>query len=170
MTETDNLDDLIKKYSASLMKVYQKREPLPEETAVTTTKEKEEEESTPEEVREDPLTAEEKETTTDTADFMASVHTGGGAFPVPDAKIVIGKGSSIVAFLVTDKNGETPKITLPAFAEEDSLSAETAKTVSYYADVFADGFEEKRKLPVEASGGAEIILDVELTPLAERMN
>lgn len=169
MTETDNLDDLIKKYSASLMKVYQKREPLPEDTAVTAEEEKEEE-PTPEEVREEPLTAVEKETTTDTADFMASVHTGGGAFPVPDAKIVIGKGSSIVAFLVTDQNGETPKITLPAFAEADSLSAETAKTVSYYADVFADGFEEKRQLPVEASGGAKIILDVELTPLAERMN
>lgn len=169
MTETDNLDDLIKKYSASLMKVYQKREPLPEETAVTAEEEKEEE-PTPEEVREEPLTAVENETITDTADFMASVHTGGGAFPVPDAKIVIGKGGSIVAFLVTDQNGETSKITLPAFAEADSLSAETAKTVSYYADVFADGFEKKRQLPVEASGGAEIILDVELTPLAERMN
>ena len=35
--------------------------------------------------------------------------------------------------------------------------------------LLAEGFEEKRNLTVEASGGAEIILNAELTPSAERM-
>ena len=167
MTETDNLDELIKKYSASLMKLYEKREELPaEESALTSAEEKEEA------VIPIAETAEEKsdeEPVSDTADFMATVRTGGGAFPVPDAKIIIRKNDTIVAFLVTDESGDTEKVSLPAFSEKDSLSPEMAKTVLYYADVFAEGFEEKRNLTVEASGGAEIILNAELTPAAERM-
>lgn len=167
MTETDNLDELIKKYSASLMKLYEKREELPaEEPALASAEEKEE---TVIPIAETAEEKSEEEPVSDTADFMATVRTGGGAFPVPDAKIIIRKNDTIVAFLVTDESGDTEKVSLPAFSEKDSLSPETAKTVLYYADVFAEGFEEKRNLTVEASGGAEIILNAELTPAAERM-
>ena len=167
MTETDNLDELIKKYSASLMKLYEKREELPaEEPALASAEEKEE---TVIPIAETAEEKSEEEPVSDTAGFMATVRTGGGAFPVPDAKIIIRKNDTIVAFLVTDESGDTEKVSLPAFSEKDSLSPETAKTVLYYADVFAEGFEEKRNLTVEASGGAEIILNAELTPAAERM-
>lgn len=167
MTETDNLDELIKKYSASLMKLYEKREELPaEEPALASAEEKEE---TVIPIAETAEEKSEEEPVSDSADFMATVRTGGGAFPVPDAKIIIRKNDTIVAFLVTDESGDTKKVSLPAFSEKDSLSPETAKTVLYYADVFAEGFEEKRNLTVEASGGAEIILNAELTPAAERM-
>lgn len=167
MPETDNLDELIKKYSASLMKLYEKREELPaEEPALASAEEKEE---TVIPIAETAEEKSEEESVSDTADFMATVRTGGGAFPVPDAKIIIRKNDTIVAFLVTDESGDTEKVSLPAFSEKDSLSPETAKTVLYYADVFAEGFEEKRNLTVEASGGAEIILNAELTPAAERM-
>lgn len=167
MTETDNLDELIKKYSASLMKLYEKREELPaEEPALTSAEEKEE---TVIPIAETAEEKSEEEPVSDSAGFMATVRTGGGAFPVPDAKIIIRKNDTIVAFLVTDESGDTEKVSLPAFSEKDSLSPETAKTVLYYADVFAEGFEEKRNLTVEASGGAEIILNAELTPAAERM-
>ena len=167
MPETDNLDELIKKYSASLMKLYEKREELPtEESALASAKEKEE---TVIPIAETAEEKSEEEPVSDSAGFMATVRTGGGAFPVPDAKIIIRKNDTIVAFLVTDESGDTEKVSLPAFSEKDSLSPETAKTVLYYADVFAEGFEEKRNLTVEASGGAEIILNAELTPAAERM-
>lgn len=167
MTETDNLDELIKKYSASLMKLYEKREELPAEEPALTSAEEKEEAVIP--IAETAEKKSEEEPVSDTADFMATVRTGGGAFPVPDAKIIIRKNDTIVAFLVTDESGDTEKVSLPAFSEKDSLSPETAKTVLYYADVFAEGFEEKRNLTVEASGGAEIILNAELTPAAERM-
>ena len=71
-------------------------------------------------------------------------------------------------FLVTDENGNTPTVTLPAYPEKDSLSSETAREVEYSADVYAEGFQEKKNLPVSASGGAEIVLNVELTPNEER--
>ena len=167
MPETDNLDELIKKYSASLMKLYEKREELPTEASALTSAEEKEETVIP--IAETAEEKSEEEPVSDTADFMATVRTGGGAFPVPDAKIIIRKNDTIVAFLVTDESGDTEKVSLPAFSEKDSLSPETAKTVLYYADVFAEGFEEKRNLTVEASGGAEIILNAELTPAAERM-
>ena len=167
MTETDNLDELIKKYSASLMKLYEKREELPAEASALDSAEEKEETVIP--IAETAEEKSEEEPVSDTADFMATVRTGGGAFPVPDAKIIIRKNDTIVAFLVTDESGDTEKVSLPAFSEKDSLSPETAKTVLYYADVFAEGFEEKRNLTVEASGGAEIILNAELTPAAERM-
>ena len=167
MTETDNLDELIKKYSTSLMKLYEKREELPTEEAAVISAEEKEEAVIP--IAETAEEKSEEEPVSDTADFMATVRTGGGAFPVPDAKIIIRKNDTIVAFLVTDESGDTEKVSLPAFSEKDSLSPETAKTVLYYADVFAEGFEEKRNLTVEASGGAEIILNAELTPAAERM-
>lgn len=167
MPETDNLDELIKKYSASLMKLYEKREELPAEASALTSAEEKEETVIP--IAETAEEKSEEEPVSDTADFMATVRTGGGAFPVPDAKIIIRKNDTIVAFLVTDESGDTEKVSLPAFSEKDSLSPETAKTVLYYADVFAEGFEEKRNLTVEASGGAEIILNAELTPAAERM-
>ena len=78
------------------------------------------------------------------------------------------KGSEIFSFLVTDENGNTPTVTLPAYPEKDSLSSETAREVEYSADVYAEGFQEKKNLPVSASGGAEIVLNVELTPNEER--
>ena len=167
MPETDNLDELIKKYSASLMKLYEKREELPAEASALASAEEKEEAVIP--IAETAEEKSEEEPVSDTADFMATVRTGGGAFPVPDAKIIIRKNDTIVAFLVTDESGDTEKVSLPAFSEKDSLSPETAKTVLYYADIFAEGFEEKRNLTVEASGGAEIILNAELTPAAERM-
>ena len=167
MPETDNLDELIKKYSASLMKLYEKREELPAEKSALASVEEKEEAVIP--IAETAEEKSEEEPVSDTAGFMATVRTGGGAFPVPDAKIIIRKNDTIVAFLVTDESGDTEKVSLPAFSEKDSLSPETAKTVLYYADVFAEGFEEKRNLTVEASGGAEIILNAELTPAAERM-
>ena len=168
MTETDNLDELIKAYSDSLMKVYEKRKPE-EKEEISAIEETETEEEAPDEVPAELPQVKKDNEATDTASFMASVSTGGGAFPVPDAKVILRKDSSIVSFLVTDQNGETQKITLPAYAEKDSLSEETAKAVSYYADIFAEGFQEKRNLTVEASGGAEIILNAELTPNEEGM-
>lgn len=176
MDTTENLDRLIKEYSGQLMKTYSKRNPhLKEEAlpvfAVTAANR---EEASDERAEEAPPTA--TETTpsstdsslSDTATFYASVRSGEGAFPVPSAKVLVVKGRELFTFLVTDENGNTPTVTLPAYPEKDSLSSETAREVQYYADVYAEGFQEKRRLPVSAVGGAEIVLNVELTPSEER--
>ena len=192
MTPEENLDKLIKKYSLSLMQTYDKRNrDLREETeerdkAVETEAETELEtdavsvfaeeretaandEANTETINGETHSSKEEEEMTGTASFFATVRTGGGAYPVENAKIIIGREDTVVSFLVTDENGDTPKVTLPAYPESDSLSYETAKEVMYYADVYATGFQEKKNLPVSAVGGAEIVLNVELVPNEERM-
>ena len=194
MTPEENLDKLIKKYSLSLMQTYDKRNRnLREETeekskAVETEAETEaeletdavsvfaeereasaNEEADTETINGETQSSKEEEEMTGTASFFATVRTGGGAYPVENAKIIIGREDTVVSFLVTDENGDTPEVTLPAYPESDSLSYETAKEVMYYADVYATGFQEKKNLPVSAVGGAEIVLNVELVPDEERM-
>lgn len=172
MENAENLDRLIKEYSGQLMKLYGKRSPHLKEEAVpavakVTEAPEESIESAP------PTATETMPTVTDDtlsgkATFYATVRSGEGAFPVPGAKIIVKKESEIFSFLVTDENGNTPTVTLPAYPEKDSLSSETAREVEYSADVYAEGFQEKKNLPVSASGGAEIVLNVELTPNEER--
>lgn len=173
MENAENLDRLIKEYSGQLMKLYGKRSPhLKEEVVPAVAKVTE----APEEsIESAPPTATETiptvtdDTLSGKATFYASVRSGGGAFPVPSAKVLIKKDGEIFSFLVTDENGNTATVSLPAYPEKDSLSSETAREVQYFSDVYAEGFQEKLNLPVSASGGAEIVLNVELTPNEERM-
>lgn len=103
--------------------------------------------------------------------FLARVFTGGGAFGVPGAKVVLYRGDVLHSFLTTDESGETKRIKLESYPEENSLEPlSDEQRLNYSADVFADGFTEKRGLLVSAVGGADIILTVELTPESEGIN
>ena len=170
METTENLEQLIEEYSAELIKAHSRRstqlknEILPAFAVKAETAEGE----SPPPTATETIPTDINDSLTDTATFFASVRSGEGAFPIFNAKVIIGKGNEIFSFLVTDENGSTPTVTLPAYPEKDSLSSDTAREVEYYADVYAEGFQEKRKLPVPASGGAEIELNVELTPNEER--
>ena len=42
------------------------------------------------------------------------------------------------------------------------------REAQYSADIYAEGFQEKKNLPVSATGGAEIVLNAELVPNEER--
>lgn len=172
MENTENLEKLISEYSAELMKAYGRRntqlkaEAVPSATVRTEPEAAKAEASPPTATETVPTVT--NDALTDTASFFASVRSGEGAFPVPNAKVIIRKGNEIFSFLVTDENGNTPTVTLPAYPERDSLSSETARETEYCADVYAEGFQEKRELTVSASGGAEIVLNVLLTPNEER--
>ncbi len=103
--------------------------------------------------------------------FRGRVFTGFGAFPVENAKVVLYKNDVLYAFLVTDKNGETIRIKIEAFPEKNSLEPlSDEQKVDYSADVYADGFTEKKNLLVSAVGGSEVVLDVELTPESEAIS
>lgn len=194
MANAENLDELIDKYKSELFKTYEKRSPDLLDTAISSTEEfqneaatvnvtlpeiaekaeeqaeeiKEIEESIYEETQKASEGAQ-KEGLTSTAFFSAKISTAGGAYPVPDAKVVVGRDNTIYAFLITDENGETKQVSLPAYPKADSLDPTTVKAVDYYADVYANGFEQKKNLLVSAVGSAEILLNVELTPEQERM-
>lgn len=102
------------------------------------------------------------------ATFRGRVFTGFGAFPVENAKVILYKNDVLYAFLVTDKNGETLTIKLEAFPEKNSLEPlSDEQRTDYSADVYAEGFTEKKNLLVSAVGGSDVVLDVELVPESE---
>ena len=103
--------------------------------------------------------------------FRAAVYSGNQAYAVPDAKISIYLDGKLHAFLITDENGATEKIKLQSYPKLNTFIPESnEQTVDYSADVFAEGFAEKKGLLVSAVGGSDILLNVELTPLSERID
>ena len=103
--------------------------------------------------------------------FTARVYSGGQAYAVPDAKISIYLDGKLHAFLTTDENGSTKQIKLESYpAVNNFIPDNTQQTLDYSADIFAEGFTEKRGLLVSAVGDSQILLDAELTPLSERID
>ena len=103
--------------------------------------------------------------------FTAKVYSGNQAYAVPDAKISVYLDGKLHAFLITDENGSTRQIKLESYPKLNSFIPESdEQTVDYSADVFADGFIERKGLLVSAVGGSDILLNTELTPLSERID
>ena len=103
--------------------------------------------------------------------FTAKVYSGSQAYAVPNAKISIYLDGKLHAFLITDENGSTKQIKLEAYPKINSFIPEsTEQTIDYYADIFAEGFTERKGLLVSAVGGSDILLSAELTPLSERID
>ena len=102
------------------------------------------------------------------ASFRGRVFTSFGAFPVENAKIILYRNNVLYAFLVTDKNGETPQIKIEAYPEKNSLEPlSDEQRFDYSADVYADGFTEKKNILVSAVGGSDVVLEAELVPESE---
>lgn len=103
--------------------------------------------------------------------FTTKVYSGNQAYAVPNAKISVYLDGKLHAFLITDENGTTKQIKLESYPKINSFIPEsTEQTLDYYADIFADGFAERKKLLVSAVGGSDILLSTELTPLSERID
>ena len=103
--------------------------------------------------------------------FTAKVYSGNQAYAVPDAKISVDLDGKLYAFRITDENGSTRQIKLESYPKLNSFIPESdEQTVDYSADVFADGFIERKGLLVSAVGGSDILLNTELTPLSERID
>ena len=103
--------------------------------------------------------------------FKGRVFTGFGAYPVENAKVILYKGDILYAFLTTDKSGETPTIKIEAFPEKNSLEPlNDEQSTDYSADVYADGFLEKKNLLVSAVGGSDVVLEAELIPESEAIS
>jgi hypothetical protein len=103
--------------------------------------------------------------------FTAKVYSGRQSYAVPDAKISIYLDGKLHAFLITDENGATKQIKLESYpAINNFIPDNTEQTLDYSADIFAEGFAERKGLLVSAVGGSEILLNAELTPLSERID
>ncbi len=107
---------------------------------------------------------------TDFAYFRARVFTGNNAYPIENARVLVIKDGKLFTFLSTDSDGITKKVKLPSYPEINSLEPESDEQyVQYTAEVYAKGFTPKKNLLVSAVGGSDVILDVQLTPLDERV-
>ncbi len=107
---------------------------------------------------------------TSTAGFSAAVFSGDYTYPVEGARIVVYREDNIYAFLETDANGATKRITLPAYERENSLEADNPdRSVDYFVDAFAEGFTPQKGLLVSAVGGSDAFLKVLMVPESERI-
>lgn len=103
--------------------------------------------------------------------FSARIFTGNQAYPIANAKVSVYLDGKLHSFLITDENGETKKVKLESFPETNSFIPEsTNQALDYSADIYADGFAERKGLLVSAVGGSDILLNVQLTPLSERID
>ena len=103
--------------------------------------------------------------------FSAKISAGNQAYPVANAKVSVYLDKKLHIFLITDENGETKKVKLESFPEINSFIPEsTNQTLDYSADIYADGFTERKGLLVSAVGGSDILLNVQLTPISERID
>ena len=191
------LDELISKYTDDLIKLKEKwtqwgiETQLPETTIENETHEntqtpqqteviEKEEEKIPDDTA---ITPEEDSTNISPADeiplaepenfamFSAKIFTGNQAYPVANAKISVYLDGKLHLFLLTDENGETKKVKLESFPEINSFIPEnTTQTLDYSADIYADGFAERNSLLVSAVGGSDILLNIQMTPLSERID
>ena len=107
---------------------------------------------------------------TDFAYFRARVFTGNNAYPIENARVLVIKDGKLFTFLSTDSDGITKRVKLPSYPEINSLEPESNEQyVEYTAEVYAKGFAPKKNLLVSAVGGSDIVLDVQMTPLDERV-
>ena len=183
------LDDLISKYTEDLISLRNKWKDLgiapPEEKPAEAEESPAAADSEPAEkdyANEADTPEEKAETLTVTDDipvaspenfayFSAGVYSGNQAYAVPGAKISIYLDGKLHAFLITDENGKTKKLRLRSFPTINSFIPESQQQrVDYYADIYAEGFTEKKGLLVSAVGGSDILLNAELTPLSERID
>lgn len=104
--------------------------------------------------------------------LQVEVTTGKGAIPIDNAHVTVFKinGTDKIAyrFMTTDRNGETPTITLPAPSRALSEVRGNIKPyATYNIIVVADGFYRIENVNAPVFSTIKSILPVDLIPLAE---
>ncbi len=103
--------------------------------------------------------------------FTARVFSGEQAYPIESAKVLLYLDGNLHTFLITNESGETPRVKIESAPAENALIPNSNdQELDYSADVYANGFQEKKGLLVSAVGDSDIVLNVQLTPLSERID
>ena len=103
--------------------------------------------------------------------FKAAIYTADQAYPVQDAKIELSKDGELVAYLITDRDGQTKTIQIQSPPAGNSLDPySTQQSIDYSADVYAEGFVTKKNVLVSAVGDSFAILNLNIIPVPERVS
>lgn len=105
--------------------------------------------------------------------LIVKVSTASGAIPVEAVNVIIqgieDTNSNILLSLVTDRNGLTTKISLPAPSKElsTSPSPESKPYSTYNIDVYKEGFYPQHYTGVPIFDGITAIQNARIIPIAE---
>ena len=105
--------------------------------------------------------------------LIVKVSTAGVAIPVEAVNVIIqgieDENKNILLSLVTDRNGLTPKISLPAPSKElsDAPSPISKPYSTYNIDVYKDGFYPQHYTGVPIFDGITAIQNARIVPIAE---
>ena len=108
----------------------------------------------------------------DSGTFIVKAYTAGGALPVPNSVVRVSGADEENAFiefsLITDVDGMTPRITLPAPAKSDSLtpSPKEIPYSKYNVEITAQGYYPKKINNVALFSGTDTFLPINMVPLA----
>ena len=109
---------------------------------------------------------------TDSGTFIVKAYTAGGALPVPKSVVRISgadENNGFIEFsLITDVDGLTPRITLPAPQKGDSLTPNPKEFPysKYNIEISAEGYYPKRINNVAVFAGTDTFLPINMVPLA----
>lgn len=104
--------------------------------------------------------------------ITAEVTTGGGAFPIENAVVLITKKQNgknyLLKMLVTDESGSTAAVALPAPNASFSETPEPSEKpyADYYLSVYADGYYAQSDREVPVFSGVKSIQPLALIPKA----
>lgn len=107
--------------------------------------------------------------------LIVTVSEANRAVPLPQALVTV-KGadkanSGVIVALVTDKDGRTAKVALPAPARVDSMTPSTLRPYSSYnIEVDLEGFYSQSNLNVPIFAGVTSLQNADLIPLPTEEN
>ena len=106
--------------------------------------------------------------------LIVRVFTAGGAIPLSGATVLVksneenGNRGDLIATLLTDRNGNTERIALPAPSRELSLSSGNIRPyATYNVEAYLDRYQQKDFYALPVFDGITSIQTVELIPLPE---
>ena len=105
--------------------------------------------------------------------LIVKVSTASGAIPIENASVIVrGVGEenkSVLISLLTDRNGLTPRISLPAPERElsEAPNPSSKPYSSYNIDVYKDGYDPQHYSGVPIFEGVTAVQNARIIPISE---
>ena len=105
--------------------------------------------------------------------LIVKVSTASGAIPIENASVIVRgveeESKSVLISLLTDRNGLTPKVSLPAPERElsEAPNPSSKPDSSYNIDVYKDGYYPQHYSGVPIFEGVTAVQNARIIPISE---